>query len=60
MHNQIEIKCNTCGGALLTWTEKYAEGTTLCGKCVGCKKLWRMEFDKQGEMLDATVEDYED
>lgn len=58
-YNHQAIKCGSCGGLLITWTEQHAEGVTLCGECEACKKKWRMEFDKQGEMIDATVEEYE-
>ena len=58
-YNHQTLKCGFCGGTLLSWTEQYAEGITLCGKCEVCEKTWRMEFDKEGEMTDAIVEEYE-
>ena len=53
--------CEACGSKLLTWTEEGEGGTTvLVEKCEHCRKIWRITFDAEGDMIDATVEDYED
>ena len=51
-----KIKCGFCGGVLLTWTEKADVGVSIFGKCETCNRLIQMNFDEQGDMVDAWTE----
>ena len=50
-------KCGTCGSELVAWAEKYAEGFTVCRKCENCQKVWRFDYDNQGNWVGGSIED---